>query len=576
MKEKPNAYSALERTILACMIIVPSLPFLTILCIGYYYFSVSTENGAISSMRRTVGDHRQMIDAFLKERLADLKFIQRTHSYGDLVSPATLDRVFANLRGVSSAFTDLGIFDDQGLHVAYRGPYALTGKNYLDADWFQEVLEKGTYISDVFLGYRRIPHFIIATAATAGTSRWVIRATIDSQFFNDLVKNVRIGKTGEAYLLNSAGVFQTEQRSGGHLMERNPNAAEEMRNRRGMHPFFADDVTGTAFLYTTVRLTNKDWLLVVRQERSDAFSALRSATILIIIISILGAIAIACSAIILTRFIVRRIQRVDAEKKLLGDQLIRAGRLAEIGEMATGFAHEINNPLQIIKAEQALVEAILTDLRQRGDLKPSGDLDEAEESLAQIQQQVERCADITGAILKFGRKDEPVTARIDIQTFMPEVIAMISKKASVHGITIRCGLSHKTPAVLGDPGQLQQVLLNLFNNAFDAIISLRKTSGGVLEVSSGVGPKGQAEIRIRDNGCGIQPEHIEKLFTPFFTTKPVGKGTGLGLSVCYGIIAKMGGDMQVESEPGKGTAFFIRLPPADGGRLLNHEEKNRP
>jgi two-component system NtrC family sensor kinase len=113
---------------------------------------------------------------------------------------------------------------------------------------------------------------------------------------------------------------------------------------------------------------------------------------------------------------------------------------------------------------------------------------------------------------------------------------------------------------MGDPGQLQQVLLNLFNNAFDAITARHGNAGGALSIDTFENAAGQAEIVIADNGCGVKPENIEKIFTPFFTTKPVGKGTGLGLPVCYGIVCKMGGDISVESTPGKGTTFLIRLP----------------
>lgn len=560
MSGKQNPYIALKRTILTCMILVPFIPFITAMGIGYYNFASSIENSTIGSLRRIVEDHRQMIDAFLRERLADLNFVQSSYSFLELCDPPNLKAVFEHLQKGSSAFVDLGVFDEGGLHVAYQGPYALTGKVYNDAGWFREVLRKGVYISDVFLGYRQVPHFIIAVTNATETDRWVLRATIDSKFFDDLVKNVRIGETGEAYLLNSDGVFQTERRSGGRLMDHEPDTRDYIQQHAGIHTSFAKDASGAKFLYATTWLKNKTWLLVVRQNRDDAFKGLRSAAVLIILISVAGGTVIVGIAHYLTNFIVRRMQQVDAEKNQLGEQLIRAGRLAEIGEMATGFAHEINNPLQIIKSEHALVEMILTDLKQRGDLKPSDDLKDAEDSLTQIHQQVERCAAITQAILKFGRKSEPIATRIDLRGFIPEVIEMVAKKASVHGITVSRNISEKTPAVMGDPGQLQQVLLNLLNNAIDAIVAYRGNSGGALKVAADADADGQVEITVADNGCGIQPENIDKIFSPFFTTKPVGKGTGLGLSVCYGIVTKMGGYMSVRSLPQEGATFFIRLP----------------
>jgi two-component system NtrC family sensor kinase len=255
-------------------------------------------------------------------------------------------------------------------------------------------------------------------------------------------------------------------------------------------------------------------------------------------------------------------EEIDTEKEQLGQQLVRASRLAELGEMAAGFAHEINNPLQIMTSEQALVDTIFSDMIQRGELKESQDLVDLKDSMDQIKLQIERCAKITQAILKFGRQSEPVSMDIDLVGFIPEVTSMIVKKASVNGITLREEISDNTPVVRGDPSMLQQVLLNLYNNATDAIMERHGTEGGELVIASAPDENGKVKISVTDNGIGISPENLKKIFAPFFTTKPVGKGTGLGLSVCYGIVDSMGGVMEVSSERGVGTTFTVRLPAA--------------
>ena len=210
-----NPYAKLKKIILASMILVPFVPFILILAIGYSYFKTSLETSTISNMKRIVENHRQMIDSFLEERKANLEFIISSNNFRDLTEPDNISQVFENLQKESNAFIDLGVFNEEGIHVAYQGPYMLTGRDYKKADWFNEVMKTNTYISDVFLGYRRVPHFVIALAREDGGKKWVIRATIDTQMFNDLVKKVRIGETGEAYILNSGGIFQTEHRSGG-------------------------------------------------------------------------------------------------------------------------------------------------------------------------------------------------------------------------------------------------------------------------------------------------------------------------------------------------------------------------
>ena len=218
MKKSP--YTSVRRFVLINMIIVPFIPFLIVIGIGYHHFSRSIENSTIASMKRIVGDHRQMISSFLDERKNDLELIVNTVSFDELTRADRLSGIFTQLQKTSSAFSDLGIFDENGLHVAYHGPYNLTGRLYRDTAWFQETIKNGVYISDVFLGYRNIPHFIIAVAGTQNDRPWIIRATVDSQRFNTLVRQVRIGKTGEAYLLNRQGVLQTDRRSGGELMQK--------------------------------------------------------------------------------------------------------------------------------------------------------------------------------------------------------------------------------------------------------------------------------------------------------------------------------------------------------------------
>jgi two-component system NtrC family sensor kinase len=543
------------------MILVPFIPFILALGIGYYNFAGSLETNTIASMKRIVEDHRQMIESFLMERKADLEFILKTRSFEELRRPENLEHIFENLQKTSRAFVDLGIFDENGLHVAYRGPYQLSGRDYHQAPWFKSVIENGFFISDVFLGYRQVPHFVIAVASTNIDPRWVIRATIDSHIFNDLVKNVRIGKTGEAYLLDAKGVFQTDRRSGGIVMHPDPDHLKYGAVHQGIRTFIATDAWGETFLYATTWLKDDDWLLVVRQEKADAFKTLRQSAYLIGLISALGGAGIIAVAFLVTNLIIRRLERMDREKSQLGEQLIRAGRLAEIGEMAAGFAHEINNPLQIIKSEHALVEMILADLKSNGQLAPSQDLTDLEDSVDQIKLQVDRCAEITQAILKFGRKGEPVAQNIDLRSFIPDVAGMVARKAGVHGITIEQRIAADLPAVNGDPRHLQQVLVNLLNNAIDAAIERHGASGGEIRIESGPSAENRhVEIRVYDNGGGISRDNLKKIFTPFFTTKPVGKGTGLGLSVCYGIVQKMGGDMAVDSQENKGTTFTIRLP----------------
>ncbi|MEW5723685.1 MAG: cache domain-containing protein, partial [Thermodesulfobacteriota bacterium] len=441
------------------MIIIPAVPFFLIIAIGYYYLETSLKSETLALVSRTVEDHRQVIEFFLEERKKDLQFIAESYPARDLADQANLSRIFRNLQFKSEAFTDLGVFNEAGVHLAYQGPFDLVGKVYSHTPWFQAVINREYYISDVFLGYRRVPHFIIAVVKQEEGRKWILRATIDSSYFGQLVEQVRIGRTGEAYLRNRAGEFQTERRSGGALMELDPDLGPFQPEHDGVRTFLAKDAKGVEYLYAAVWLNNIDWLLVARQEKDEAFRTLRRVTFLALLVTLAGGLIIVWMAFNTTRRIISRLELVDREKKELGRQLVVAGRLAELGEMSAGFAHEINNPLQIIKSEISLIGSIMAEMQAQGDLRGGEEADQVQDSLRQIKTEVDRCGGITKDLLKFARKKESQPDEVHLSSFMPEVLKLVTNKASVEGISLNLHVSEHTPPVWADPNHLEQVMI---------------------------------------------------------------------------------------------------------------------
>jgi two-component system NtrC family sensor kinase len=405
---------------------------------------------------------------------------------------------------------------------------------------------------------------------------WVIRATLDSYRFNELVEKVRIGTTGEAYILNAQGMLQTERRSGGGLLDQPGDVIHFPEAAGSVKTFIEKDKKGKDYLYAATWMPDKKWLLVVRQDKSDAFSALHTAVYLTLLVTLVGGVVIIAAAVYLSDRIVLHLETLDQDKARLEQNLIRAGRLAELGEMAAGLAHEINNPLQIIRNEQALMEILVEEMKKATGSDHEAPLADLADSLGQIKLQIGRCAVITQAFLNFGRQSEPVFQAVSLMRFVPDIIGMVKQRAAVNGIELTYDIPADTPDVHGDVSQLQQVFLNLFNNGIDAIVEKHGVSGGHLAVMARRSTGNYVEVRISDDGSGIEPDIIDKIFSPFFTTKPVGKGTGLGLSVCYGIVKNMGGDITVDSTKTVGTTFVLKLPvyektqPPDGA-IANRE-----
>jgi signal transduction histidine kinase len=262
----------------------------------------------------------------------------------------------------------------------------------------------------------------------------------------------------------------------------------------------------------------------------------------------LGAGVSALAIWLLLRSADRWLDRVCASQSELGDQLIQSQKVLALGEISTGIAHEINNPLNIIMQEAELMRA---DLEEEGCEK---NLDEVRGSLDVIIQQVERCSDITHKLLDFARKRVPVTQFADINRLVEDMLDLLERGGGPRNVQIVKTYDEHMPGVRTDPPLLRQVFLNLLINAVQAV-----GEGGMIYVTT-YRDGTMACVEIRDTGPGIAEEDLERIFHPFFTTKEPGRGTGLGLSVSLRIITQLGGDVSVRSEPGRGAAFTVRIP----------------
>lgn len=552
-KQKPLC--GIHRLLFISMIVIPAIPLLISAAIGFYSFAGESRRFAVSSIRQAAVDRTMLIDEFLHERRSDLESFLALLPEDALSGPRAQEEVEAWLRTGGQVFQDMGLIDPQGRHAAYSGPFGLSGKNYSGTDWYKETLENGYYISDVFLGYRKVPHFVVAVARRMHGQVWMLRATINPTVFGNMVNAPGIGSTGEAYILNRDGVFQTNRRSGGILLEHDdypyPAQAENLISFTG-----ADD--GEDYLFASARLNDGKWRLVVRQQKEEAFHAVVMAGYTVIFVLLCGGAVIVILALVVSRRLSETLHgQAEAVSKLEG-QLLQAARLAELGEMAAGFAHEINNPLQIMKTDLALLDLTLKDVTDECSNREA--CDELKEIADQFQIQIGRCAAITREILRFGRQDAPQVQDVDLTDFLPKVGAMVENKAQVNGIGVTCEVAPGIPHVLADPGQLQQVMINLLNNAIHAVVDRHGAKGGRIDVNAHADDRGNAVITVADNGCGINQESLSKIFMPFFTTKAPGQGTGLGLSVCHSIIDSLGGELTVASTKGEGTTFTVRIP----------------
>ncbi|HIJ86333.1 MAG TPA: PAS domain S-box protein [Desulfuromonadales bacterium] len=234
-------------------------------------------------------------------------------------------------------------------------------------------------------------------------------------------------------------------------------------------------------------------------------------------------------------------------------QLIQTEKMSSIGVLATGVAHEINNPLTSVAG---YAEALLRRFRDEQSLASDSRLEVFPKYLEVIVREAHHCKGIISGLLNFGRKSDGLNYAVDINALLVEILELIKHQPNYEEMEIAVTLMENIPAILADPSALRQVFMNLLINACHAI-----KDGGSVDISTSYSGEDQAvSILVRDSGCGISPDVIDRIWDPFFTTKEVGKGVGLGLALSYNIVKRHGGEISVKSAVGGGSQFMVRLP----------------
>lgn len=563
--QHPVSYTLLARRISMLVILVSLAPLLLLSLLAAYQFHTAYKEKVLAHIEEIVAKHRQHINGFLQEKLAEIEVLAGTLTLEQLNDYAFLDALLLRLQQFyGMAYVDVGFVDAAGKQLAYAGPFKLDRANYAEADWFKATMAKGYSISDVFLGLRGLPHFIVAVKCEHQGREYILRATIDFVAFNRLVEDIRLGSTGLAFIINREGAFQTTPRYDLtqyvpfylDLITDQKHAQDQMRDASGktsrVRAFLRakPDGQGEA-VFVTTSLKNGNWFLIYQQDTPDAFRDLYHTRNLALGVLLVGSILIVATELLIARRIVSHIARTEREKQMMNEQVIEAGKMASLGELAAGIAHEINNPVAVMVEEAGWVEDLLDDEPH----PTAGTHEEMNRSLNQIRTQGARCKEITKKLLHFARKTDPRRKTLQLNELVREMAALSDQKTRYGNIKMELDLQQNLPSICVAESELQQVLLNLINNAVHAM----EEKGGIVSISTAFDGH-DILITVSDTGSGIPESIKQRIFEPFFTTKPVGKGTGLGLSICYGIIKNIGGDIQVDSVVGQGTTFRVMLP----------------
>ncbi len=545
-----RTYKKLWRKIILTTLGFSLIPLFTLGFTIYYQFSVSYSAKIFENLKTLVENRRSSIDLFFDERVSQLVTIAHTHSLKQLSDESYLNKVFNTMQTRSKSYIDIGIIDQSGNHLAYIGPYPeLKGVNYQKEDWFQSAMSGGVYISDVFLGFRKFPHFIIAVMTREGDKSWILRATINSEIIDQIVRAAQTGKKGDAFIINKRNILQTAPRFSGEIFghPKSPDFSKSIETQ--VEELRIDREKG---LFAATQISTTKWILVIKEDPREQLTPLLKARFIAASLFLAGILVIVLGTLLTTRAMMNQLIQVDRQKAISEDLMIQSSKMAALGKMAAGIAHEINNPLAVIGEKAGWIK----DLLSEEDITGNPNYQEFEDAVRKIEYHVDRAKKVTHRLLGFARRMEPRQEKVDINKTLNETVDFLENESRFRNIDIQIDPQPDLPETTSDSSQLQQVFLNIINNAIDAI-----SKNGEIRIKTRYHLKNnEARIEISDNGPGIPKEDIDKIFDPFYTTKEVGQGTGLGLSIVYSIIEKLGGRIMVASELGLGTTFTIYLP----------------
>lgn len=551
-KSSPKRYLKLRRNMIIIMILVTIIP-LTLMVVAnsiQYQSNLTTER--INPLRTIVGKATHSFELFLEERLSALHFIASAYSFKELSDQSDLNRIYRILREKYGGYVDLGLINSDGIQVSYAGPYDLANLDYSKQQWFREVRVRGIYISDVFMGYREIPHIALAVEhLEPDGSFWVLRATMDTKKFDSLISALGMEPFSDAFVINKDGILQTKSKYYGHVLEK--CTLDIQRGGTGTHDSELTDPLGRKIFIIFSNFIKYDFMLVMAVPRSTFLKSWYSLNKELFSFYLASVIAILLVIFGVTNRLVKQIKEADERRETAFRDLEYTQKLSSIGRLAAGVAHEINNPLAIINEKAGLIQDLIEHDQHHNP-------DKLLKQTASILQSVNRCKSITHRLLGFARRIGVQYEMLDINEVLRETVGFLEKEALYRNIELRYQLAENLPKISSDRGQLQQVFLNILTNAFAAM-----DKDGLVVLTSWEENTDNLAISIRDNGQGMSKETLGHLFEPFFTTKKE-YGTGLGLSITYGIVKKIGGDIKVRSVPGEGSVFTIYLPKRQDGK----------
>lgn len=515
----------------------------------HYQFAHTLKKNAKLNLEAVAESQKNSIDIYLQERIVNLNNLFHSKEFTLQPTSEVMKSYLQNLKRFDEAFVDVGFIDSNGIEIGYAGPFStFPNKSYNQEKWYANLVSenKKYVVSDLSLESGKSPRFTIATRQEFDGQNFIMKASLNPDKLYMFLRSISHGKSIDSMIVNRQGQYQVVD------LNRIPFQGTSAFIPPYNSPSGVEEITtdNESVLVAFSWLAETPWALLTKQPVSVVQTGMYLARSILTISLIVVSLIISSVIYYTINKLVENARRMAEKGQHLQEMLAHASKLASIGELAAGVAHEINNPLAIIMATSGVI---------RDMLNPEFELDHSETAinneLTIIDNAAIRAKGITRKLQDMGKTSASSSVPCDINTLLEEVLNPLKKtEFKSKNIEVVTQLNPLLPNIMAEAYPLRQVFGNILINACDAI-----TEEGTITISTET-IEGMVCVTINDTGKGIPPEDLKRIFNPFFTTKGGGKGTGLGLSIAASIVKYCGGTIKVNSILGVGSSFTVQLP----------------
>ena len=553
---------SLRRNLTLLFVVLSLISMGAVAWVSFRVFEQCVRNELTENLSQIVKDKAMHISTWIAERKSDAQVVSESPMVVKrvevLINPTTVPaqrrdaandlKTFLNLmKNTYDCYEELSILNQSAEYLVTTGTLR---EKRAPRGYMQGAIEGQTVVTDIHISpCLNRPTMLISAPirSRGGKTIGVFEEKLNLNTINKIVQDIKVGRTGESYLVNREGYFITESKfEPGYTLKKRVSTKgvnDCLRGNNGVGEY--EDYRGETVIGAYHWIESRGWALMAEQDRAEAFERIYHLRDRMVLIGGVACLFVVLVAFQLSRAIVGKLETADRELVRKQEELINySGKLAAIGEMAQDVAHEINNPLTTIKS---LIYSFHNEFTPEDPRRRDTEI---------ILDEIDKVNTLTLRSLQFARPKEPELSQTDLNQILDKVVLLFESQISSQGIEVIKDLDPNLPMLMIDPHQIGQAFVNLIMNSVQAM-----PEGGTLRISTRVLDAGRAplvEVSVGDTGPGIPDSVARRVFDPFFTTKT--SGTGLGLAITKGIVEKHKGKIAFETGPGRGTAFSITLP----------------